>query len=378
MIAEKPDQGFVLTLFTTLMDTVEDIFLLTNGGEDYAQAVIIEVSAGFKRATELSLQELIEKPCSAVFYQASQASAHCPITEAFQSRKAFVTELHMSNLQGISLRFNFSIKPVVNDNGQNDCWLWHGCLLNADNIARSDYADISALKAMQLMASSLSHELNNIFAVILGNAELIMSKSELSEMFVPLLQSITRSTTKGVELTESLQWFAQKNTGKKQDVVVDQLIASLELSSFGHKLNLRQPLSINLHSQMRKINVDPQRLVSCIHQMLTNASQAIGPEGNVSIETNLVYIQNKTDFFQQVLVSDEYVQIKISDNGMGIPSADLPKIFNPYFSSKKKLAGQGLGLSLVYGFLQECQGYCFVSSNETQGSSFTLLFKPVY
>ena len=360
------------------MASLEDICLLTNGGEDYAQAVIIEVSAGFKSATELSLPDLIDKPCSNVFCSPSQASPKQSIAEAFQHKEALVTELHIRNAQGDFLRFNFSVKPLINDKGQAEYWLWQGTLVGLDNIACANYADTKGLAAMQLMASSLSHELYNIFAVVLGNADLIMSKAKLNNMFVPLLQAITRSTAKGLRLTESLQSFAQKTADKKQEVVVDQLLASLKLNDLGSEFDFAQQLSVNLHSQMCKIDINPQSFMRCIEQLVKNALQAIGAEGKVSIESSLIFVAQQRDFFQQLVEPATYVQIKITDNGVGITLQDLPKIFNPYFSTLKKQSHQGLGLNLVYGFLQNCQGYCFVSSIENHGSTFTLLFRPVH
>jgi signal transduction histidine kinase len=362
------------------MASLNDVFLLTNGGEDYAQAVIVEVSAGFESATELPLADLIDKPCRDVFYSptAFQVFPSHSITEAFQQKEALVTELHMCNAHGDLLRFNFSIKPLINDKGQVEHWLWQGTLLGLENMACANFADTKALAAMQLMASSLSHELNNIFAVVLGNADLIMSRAELNNMFVPLLQAINRSTTKGLRLTESLQLFAQKTADKKQEVVVDQLLASLELKDFGSEFDFAQRLNVNLHSQKCKIDINPQSFMRCIEQLLKNALQATGPEGKVSIESTLKFVPQQTDFFQQLVVPANYVQIKISDSGVGIAPQDLPNIFNPFFSTLKKQSHQGLGLSLVYGFLQNCQGYCFVSSIKNQGSTFTLLFKPAY
>jgi len=102
---------------------------------------------------------------------------------------------------------------------------------------------------------------------------------------------------------------------------------------------------------------NPYRIGQVFINLLVNAAQAIQGEGRISLRTRAV---------------DDWVEISIQDTGQGIPAENLPKLYDPFFTTKDIGKGTGLGLSVVYGIVNEHGGQIDVASRPGQGTTFTI------
>ena len=108
--------------------------------------------------------------------------------------------------------------------------------------------------------------------------------------------------------------------------------------------------------------------------LVVNARDAMPSGGEIRILTECVTLEEPLTRDQVTLPLGQYVTIKVSDDGVGIPQDKLQKLFEPFFTTKRVGEGTGLGLSTAYGIIKQTGGYIFVDSTEGSGTCFTLYF----
>lgn len=122
------------------------------------------------------------------------------------------------------------------------------------------------------------------------------------------------------------------------------------------------------------VRVDQGQLEQVIINLVVNARDAMKQGGAVSIRTSNVHQNESIHCGQDVMPPGDYVAVEVADTGTGIPSDILPRIFEPFFSTKEIGSGTGLGLSTVYGIVRQTGGFVSVDSRVGHGTTFTIYF----
>ena len=220
------------------------------------------------------------------------------------------------------------------------------------------------LAAIGELSAGIAHEINNPLAIIRQEAEwmqLLLKKlgdgkelEELQGSVHQIVQQVDRCT----EITRNLLDFARKRDPVIQAVEVNRVIE--DMTRLVEKEAKHNNISIvrQYDQELPVIYSDAPQLRQVILNFLTNATQAIGKGGVVTITTRLS--------------GDDGVAIVISDTGCGIPEANLGKIFDPFFTTKPPGRGTGLGLSICHGIIQRLGGRITVVSTVGQGTEFTI------
>src|SRR4029077_398404 len=122
--------------------------------------------------------------------------------------------------------------------------------------------------------------------------------------------------------------------------------------------------------------VDPNQLATAILNLALNARDAMPDGGKLIIETGSVVLDENYAGTHTDVRPGRYAMIAVSDTGTGIPAADLDKVFNPFFTSKRPGKGTGLGLSMVYGFVKQSAGHVMIYSEEGHGTTIRMYLPP--
>ncbi|MBF0277744.1 MAG: hypothetical protein HQM13_08140 [SAR324 cluster bacterium] len=222
------------------------------------------------------------------------------------------------------------------------------------------------------LAAGIAHELNQPLTYIRNNTQLVMMDGvnhlDPQEVF-ETLKKVEDGSERMMNIIDHLRSFAREVDFKRLPIDLhDTLEASLVL--LNEQLKLRN-IEIRKNYAPRFIEVlgNSQQLQQVFINIMANARDALEgrQDGLISIETRLIEEKNEP----------EKVQVLIKDNGKGIPSANLDKIFDPFFSTKEEGKGTGLGMSISYGIVQEHHGVIRVSSIEGEGTSFEIIFLTV-
>lgn len=216
------------------------------------------------------------------------------------------------------------------------------------------------LQNIGVMAAGVVHEFNNLLTPIMSNSFMLLEKTppEEAEAFDCLL-SIYNTSNKAKELIERIALLSRKNIELKHQLIHLErtIINSLSL------INSYKPssvlLELDFHCPEVIILGNANSLNQVFLNLCINAIQAIGEEKGA------LYIRTELD-------EKRTVRIEIEDTGGGVPSDDLSKIFDPFFTSKKA-KGVGLGLSIVQSIIAEHGGTISVRNNRIGGATFTIL-----
>jgi nitrogen-specific signal transduction histidine kinase/ActR/RegA family two-component response regulator len=209
------------------------------------------------------------------------------------------------------------------------------------------------LESLGVLAGGIAHDFNNFLTVVQGNLELLKMQLESHEPDQDILDDTASACQRAVFLSSQLLTFAKGGAPVRRLVSVAQLVMdSVALARAGAQTSIE----VSIAEDLRFAEVDPGQIGQVLHNILLNARQAM-PEGGI-IE---VRAEN---------LADTHVRISILDYGHGIPADVLPRIFDPYFTTKPH--GNGLGLATAYAIVAKHGGNLSVKSKPGQGSVFMI------
>jgi signal transduction histidine kinase len=217
-------------------------------------------------------------------------------------------------------------------------------------------------ETLAMISGGIAHDINNSLAAVMGNITLIREEDKLSEFQQKRLDLLERSALQAGRLCQRLlkHYRAQAQDPKPQNF--HELIADaveLSRSSLSRKIRVKTSLEATHHIVL----IDETSAVQMLLNLIVNARDAMTEGGDLTIATeNLVGEK-----------SNEMLSCKVIDTGAGIPSALVPLIFSPYFSTKPKGQGTGLGLSIVKTAVARAAGEITVQSTVGAGTTFEIL-----
>lgn len=234
-------------------------------------------------------------------------------------------------------------------------------LYDREKQIRSQLVHTEQLAALGQMGSKIAHELNNPLQVISACAEVISDLME-DESINEIVEDMNTEIQHIISLASGYMRLGKPTLSKRKNINVNNVIKELveTLKTIGQMKTVK--LTLDLGKRLPKVNVDKDKLDQVFRNLILNALQAM--QGRKT--QNLVI---------STLMDDErkFVVTKIYDTGTGIPKNDLPKIFDPYFTTKQEDVGTGIGLLIVKDIIEvEYNGKIDVISTKGKGSTFSV------
>ncbi len=229
------------------------------------------------------------------------------------------------------------------------------------------------MEAIGTLAGGIAHDFNNLLMGIQGNLAILYLGIEPDNDLYEYLETIENCIDSGASLTRQLLGFAR---GGKYIVTQTNLNELLQKAAilFG-----RTKKEIKIHGSYEKniwlVDVDQGQIDQVLINLFVNASQAMPGGGDLYLKT-----ANKTldqDFVKPFNVNPgKYVQVSVSDTGIGMDQKTLKRIFEPFFTTKKLGKGTGLGLASVFGIIKNHDGIIYAKNKKGQGVTFNM-FLPI-
>ena len=218
------------------------------------------------------------------------------------------------------------------------------------------------MQAIGRLAGGVAHDFNNLLSTILGYADLALLDPSVSNSVRNEVEQIRRGAQRAAQLTRQLLAFGGRQIRRPTRIYIDDAVrdASRLLTPL-----LGERIELSLHADARGavVCMDPGELDQIMLNLAVNARDAMPQGGNVAIVTSR-YDANAADEGRT-----EHVLLSVSDTGSGIDAAAMPHIFEPFFTTKGK-AGTGLGLSTVYGIVEQNHGRIEVDTRVGAGTRF--------
>jgi signal transduction histidine kinase len=228
--------------------------------------------------------------------------------------------------------------------------------------------DRQEIQKLQQLSGSVAHDFNNVMSVVMGNAELLkytLSQPENSKQFI---DAILEAVQKGIDLTQDLLSFAQKQFLQPADIDLNQLIRK-HLSDIDLPLDAKNKIHFTETTDLWIAKVDPKFLEQCLLHLIHNAIQA----NSSHIEIKVSNIFDNSSVEDTLVDTKRYLSIIISDDGLGMSDQNLSRIYQPFFTTRKAEGAKGLGLSAVWGGCQQSGGHIYVYSTLGKGTTFNII-----
>jgi signal transduction histidine kinase len=232
------------------------------------------------------------------------------------------------------------------------------------------------MEAIGTLAGGIAHDFNNILAAIMGHTELALMQLEQKEQAQRCLSEVLSASDRAKDLVSQILSFSRQSDSELKPLHIAAIVKeALRLI----RSTLPTTIGINrmIESQESIIVGNATQIHQILMNLCTNAAHAMeNRDGTLTVELRAMEIgfadlAAKPDI-PAGLAPGNYVCLSVADTGHGIPSHLLGRIFDPYFTTKEKDVGTGLGLAVVQGIVQNHGGVIDVSSTEDQGTRFNI------
>jgi len=226
------------------------------------------------------------------------------------------------------------------------------------------------MELVRQLSGGIAHDFSNYLTVILTSVELMEAESELPKEVQIGLRRIYGAAERSWTLIRRLLSFSHKLESCRDTVSLDNIILNLK-DMIEHLMESGHELEFELHGGGVKILADPHQIEEVILNLVINARDALENGGRIVIQTRL---EKPSATAEGLSIPDdkEYVKLVVKDNGPGMSSSVLKRIFEPAFTTKASDRGTGLGLPTVYSIVQQHEGILEVDSHPGEGSQFTI------
>ena len=232
------------------------------------------------------------------------------------------------------------------------------------------------MESMGLLAGGVAHDLNNVLSGIVSYPELLLLDLPEDSPLRKPIETIRESGLRAAAIVQDLLTVARGVATTKEPLILNELVSDYLNSPEFRKLGQFRPtvtVKTNLDSDLFNVSGSHVHIRKVVMNLVSNASEAIEGSGNVTISTVNRYIDRPLSGYDDVTIG-EYAILAVSDDGLGISSDDLERIFEPFYTKKVMgRSGTGLGLAVVWNVVQDHKGYIDVTT-DVNGTTFELYF----
>jgi signal transduction histidine kinase/CheY-like chemotaxis protein len=244
------------------------------------------------------------------------------------------------------------------------------------DVLESRLLQVQKLETIGKLSSGMAHDFNNLLSSIFGSINLLKKGGPVREDYIKLLDNIENCSIRARDLTKGLLSFGKPNSRRKELVKPNDLLGEISkviTQTFPKQIKFECDIADSLYD----ILGDSTEIYQVVLNLCVNAKEAIETRGTISLTARNITIDEKNVMRFPMFKKDNYVHISVSDTGSGIKEENILKIFDPYFSTKVKDTGSGLGLYVTYGIIKAHQGHVEVTSKENEGTTFEV-YLPSY
>jgi signal transduction histidine kinase/CheY-like chemotaxis protein len=227
------------------------------------------------------------------------------------------------------------------------------------------------LEALGRLAGGVAHDFNNLLTLILGYARHVQRALPAGSPAHGDLDEVVQAAKRASALTQQLLAFGQRQRGERQPLDLGAAVKSLA-TTLGRMLGEDIRLQLQLTPEPLPLLADPAQIDQILLHLAVNARDAMPGGGELTIATS-VQEADTVDDGAPPLPAARYAVLRVRDTGVGMDAETLDRVFEPFFTSKKRGQGTGLGLSTVHGIVEGMQGAVRVRSAPGQGSEFRVL-----
>lgn len=232
------------------------------------------------------------------------------------------------------------------------------------------------LETIGKLSSGMAHDFNNLLSSIFGSLHLLRNRVPDTENVIRLIDNIENCSVRARDLTKGLLSFGRPTAKRKEIVMPNFLlceIAKVVTQTFPSNITLEENIDSGLHN----IIGNSTEIYQILLNLCVNAKESIDEKGKIILSASNLLVDDDNIIKYPLLDRGKFVKFSVSDTGTGIDEENISKIFDPYFSTKQKDTGSGLGLYVTYGIIKAHKGHIDVTSRKGIGTTFDV-YLPVF
>ncbi|MBW2149668.1 MAG: PAS domain S-box protein [Deltaproteobacteria bacterium] len=344
--------------YRALMENIADtVFTITMDGRFTFLSPQAEVLTGYpmEKLLTMCFRNLLVPEYIPLFEGKMAPGESMKVIEPF--------EIEIRNSAGNKVQVEMSLSPSRDEKGNIVlCGI-------ARDITEKKKLENELLKAQKLesigiLAGGIAHDFNNILTAIMGNITLARMDATPGDKTDEILKKAEKASLRAKDLARQLLTFSKGGAPIKMTTSIDKLLKD----SAGFALrgsNVRCEFSIP--PDLWQVEVDESQINQVVNNLIINADQAMAEGGIIKVRAENTVVGRENSLH---LKDGKYIKITVEDHGIGIPQEHLDKIFDPYFTTKRK--GSGLGLATSYSIIKNHNGAIAVKSKPHAGTTFCI------
>ncbi len=335
---------------------------------------VIRANKAARELLGIHSKEILQKKCFLLYHGSETRPNFCPSCTAVRTGKPSVVQTYEPFL-GKYLEIKALPRFSKNKKVSGSVHIVRDITVEYENKKEQEQLQTQLFQSQKMetigrLAGGIAHDFNNILSIILGYSEMIYSQLPKDDPVAPKLSIVIDAADKAAALTRQLLAFSRKQVLEMQVVDLNELIEKLS-KMLGMIIGEDVELAIKTDSSIELVFADPAQLEQVLMNLAVNSRDSMPQGGCLTIETSSVKNEvtdslKVNDFFE----SGNYVQISVTDTGCGMTQDVIDNIFEPFYTTKEKGKGTGLGLATVYGIVKQHDGHVQVESKVDKGTTF--------
>ena len=315
---------------------------------------ILRINKAVIQHHHANYEELIGKKCYEAYYQKSLPCDRCPVSVTIKTKKPASSILKIS--EGDTSLRTFSY-PILDDKGDLRSVIEYVQDITEEQQLQKQLIRSEKLAGIGTLASGVAHEINNPLAGIIGTAEIALEEETFKNK--AYLKDIISCGQRIGEIVKGLGSYSRIAKKEEQSLVdINEVLEdSLKMVRLAIKASAVEV--VERFQPIEKIEANIGEIQHVFTHLITNAFQAMNSKGTLILSTRSL---------------KDSMEVKVSDNGVGIPQKYISHIFDPFFTTRNPGEGTGLGLNIVYRIVTKYEGTIDVESEENMGTTFTIQF----
>ena len=346
-----------------ILNTVDEAFIVID--REYR---IVRANSAYGIQVGMPVPEIVGRHCYEISHQSSlpcfETGEECAVRHCYDTGKPHTCVHKHASKDGNVLYVETKSFPLKDASGAVVSAIEVINNITDKHLLEEQMLRTQKLEAVGLLAGGIAHDFNNLLQGVFGSISMAKMSSDREGKAYGMLEQAEKALYQATNLTKQLLTFSKGGEPVKKVIALPTVIDNaVRFALSGSNINYQPSADENLWP----VEADEGQINQVVHNIVLNASEAMADGGTVRIDMKNVLIPETSGL---PLEKGKYVQIDIKDSGMGIPENFLSKIFDPYFTTKKK--GSGLGLATSYSIIKRHGGVIMVNSQFGAGTTFSL------
>jgi PAS domain S-box-containing protein len=356
-----------LTRLATVVEQVAESIMITDRRGD-----IIYINPAFEHISGFSRTDIIGENFRILKSDKHDESFYRRMWQTISSGRVWKGRI-VNRMKGSELReFQTTISPIRDSSSNIVNFVSINRDVTPELNLESRLRQAQKMEAIGTLAGGIAHDFNNILSAIIGYAELSKMDIAQGSLIQNNLNEILKAGNRAKDLVNQILAFSRRSEPERKPVHIGQTVNEA-LKMLRASLPTTISIQASIHDDVGIIEADTTQVHQILMNLCTNAAHAMRDTGGIlAVALSNAEIDELAASRQPDLIPSSYLKLSVTDTGSGMTEDVLQRIFEPYFTTKEKGVGTGMGLAVVHGIVKSYGGAVTVESAPGRGSTFNV------